>query len=156
MNAASLSLAARLVLAAVLAIAAMAKLRARTTNREQTIALVGAAAGPAIASVLPFVELAIAIALIAWWSAVPGIAALVLLLGFSAVVVRAQVRRLPCPCFGGSGRGAAGPMSLVRNALLAAYAVLATASPSGAHVGATVVLTLAFGALAAVAVALSP
>ena len=156
MNSASVSLAARLVLAAVLAIAATSKLRAGAANREQTIALVGERAGPPIATLLPFVELAIAIALVVWWSPVPGVVALLLLLGFSAIVVRAQLRRLPCPCFGGAGRGAAGPMSLVRNALLAAYAVLATASPSGAHAGATIVLTLVFGALAAVGVALSP
>jgi hypothetical protein len=146
-----------LVLATVLALAAIAKLRSRTTSREETIALVGAGAGPAVASALPFFELAIAIALLVWWSAVPGFVALALLLAFSVVVVRAQLRRLPCPCFGGAGRGrAAGPMSLARNALLAAYAVLATASPSGAHSGATVVLTLVFGALAVGAVALSP
>jgi methylamine utilization protein MauE len=144
------------VLAGVLATAAIAKLRARAANREQTIALVGARWGAAVAKLLPFVELAIAVALVTWWSPVPGIVALVVLLGFSAVVVRAQLRRLPCPCFGGAGRGAAGPMSLVRNALLGAYAVLATASPAGAHAGATIVLTLVFGALAAVAVALSP
>ena len=157
MNAASLSLAARIVLAAVLAIAATAKLRSRTISREQTVALVGEGAGSAIATALPFVELAIAVALLLWWTAVPAVVALVLLLAFSAVVVRAQLRRLPCPCFGGAGRGeAAGPMSLVRNAVLAAYAVLATASPSGAQAGATIVLTLAFGVLAVAAVALSP
>ncbi len=156
MNAASVSLAARLVLAAMLALAAFAKLRSRATSREQTIALVGGATGPAVAAALPFVELAIAIALVVWWSAIPGVVALVLLLAFSAVVVRAQLRRLPCPCFGNAGRGgAAGPMSLVRNALFAAYAVLATASPSGAHAAATIVLVLALGALAGAAVAFS-
>ncbi len=157
MNAASVSLAARIVLAAVLALAAVAKLRSRSASREQTIALVGARAGPVVAAALPLVELATAVALLAWMSPVPGVVALVLLLGFSAVVVRAQLRRLPCPCFGGAGRGkAAGPMSLVRNTLLAAYAVLATASTAGAHAGATIVLVFAFGALAVAAVELSP
>src|SRR5690242_12887983 len=109
-GAAAVSLASRVVLALVLAFAAVAKLRAGANTRAQTVALVGARRGPAIARALPFVELAVAVALVAWWSPVPGVVAVVVLVGFSAVVVRAQLRRLPCPCFGGASSGrAAGP-----------------------------------------------
>ena len=71
MGAAAVSLASRIVLALVLAFAAAAKLRAAENTRAQTIALVGARRGPLVARALPFVEIAVAVALVAWWSPVP-------------------------------------------------------------------------------------
>ncbi len=119
---------ARLVLAAVLVFAAIAKLRAPEATRRHTVALLGPR-GAAVASALPWVELGVAVALVLWWSAVPGIVATLLLLVFTAVVVRAQLRRLPCPCFGGASEQAAGPKQVMRNAVLIALAILATGSP---------------------------
>jgi hypothetical protein len=130
---AALALAARIVLAVVLVVSAISKLRAPTITREQVSALVGARHGRVVARALPMVELALAVALLAWWSFVPGVAALVLIGGFTVVLVRAQTRRLPCPCFGGGVHAVpVGPAAIVRNGVLAALAVLATASPEGA------------------------
>jgi hypothetical protein len=125
----AIALAARVLLALVLVVAATAKLRARGPAREATVALIGARVGGPVATALPFVELALAIALVVWWSPVPGVVAVVLLLGFTAVLVRAALRRLPCPCFGGAARRAAGGLGVLRNAVLVAVAVLATATP---------------------------
>jgi hypothetical protein len=118
------------VLAVVLAFAAVAKLRARATTRRQMVALLGGRAGPVVAQVLPWVELLVALLLVVWWSAVPGVLAAVLLLVFTGVVVRANTRHLPCACFGGAaGDAPPGSGAIIRNAVLIALAVLATASP---------------------------
>jgi hypothetical protein len=118
------------VLAIVLALAAVAKLRARATTRRQMVALLGDRAGGVVARVLPWVELLLAVLLVVWWSAVPGVLAAALLLVFTGVVVRANVRHLPCACFGGNASNAPpGASAIVRNAVLVALAVLATASP---------------------------
>jgi methylamine utilization protein MauE len=89
---------------------------------------------------------------------VPAVVAAILFGAFTVVVVRAQVRGLPCPCFG-AGAGAADtetrPSALVRNGLLLGYAVLATASPAGAHPGAVVGATVVLGSVAAGAVRLA-
>jgi len=122
----AVAVAARVVLAVALGFAAVQKLRHRATARAQTVALLGARAGPAVALVLPFVELALAILLVLWPSPVPGIVAALLLLGFTAVVVRAELRRLPCPCFGSVSDRPAGPLEVLRNGVLLACAVLAT------------------------------
>jgi hypothetical protein len=150
---AAVALAARVVLALALVVAAIAKLRAPDRTRAQTIDLIGARDGAAVARVLPFVELGIAVALIAWWTAVPGIAAAVLLVLFTLVLVRAQTRRLPCPCFGAASRpDAVGPVAILRNGILLAYAVLATASPSGVAFAPAL---LAIGVLGAIFAAVS-
>jgi hypothetical protein len=124
---------ARLVLAAVLLFSAVAKLRAREVSRTQIVALVGTRSGPAVAHALPFVELLVALALVCWWSVVPGVVAFALVCAFTVVLVRARARHLPCACFGGGVHtrpvGAAG---IVRNGALMALAVLATGSPAGA------------------------
>jgi len=120
---------ARVAVAVVLVWAAVSKLRTRERTRVQTIALLGRSAGAPVATALPFVELALAIALLAWWSPVPGIVAAVLFVAFVAVVVRAQLLRLPCACLGGASDTPAGPAALLRTALLVAGAVLATGSP---------------------------
>jgi hypothetical protein len=126
------SAAARLVLAGVLAVAAFRKLRAPDVTRATTLTLLGERAGPVVARVLPFVELVVALALVVWWTPVPGVVAFVLLVGFTVVLVRAQTRQLPCPCFGGSRDTPVTGASILRNGLLAALAVLATGSPAGA------------------------
>ncbi len=120
---------ARVVLAAVLLAAAIAKLRSRDATRAATVALLGEHTGVVVAMALPFVEIAVAIALIVWWSPVPGIVAAMLLLAFTVVLVRANVRHVPCACFGGASNAPPGARAIVRNALLLALAVLATGSP---------------------------
>jgi hypothetical protein len=151
-DAAALSLAARLVLAGVLLVAAIAKMRAPEVTRRQAVALVGHAVGAGVALALPFGELAVAVLLVGWWSAVPGVIAAVLFGAFTVIVVRAQLRGVPCPCFGsGSADAAPGPWALVRNALFLAYSVLATASPHGARPAAVLVAVIVLGGGAAVA-----
>ena len=141
------------MLAAVLLVAALTKLRAPEVTRRQTVALTGSRPGPVIAATLPWVELVLAAALVLWWSPVPGILAVLLLLAFTAIVVRALTRRLPCPCFAGTtSRAAATPAALVRNGVLLAYAVLATGSPRGAAAGAALLAVVALGLIAAAAV----
>jgi hypothetical protein len=155
-DAAAISFAARLVLAGVLLLAAIAKLRAPDVARRQTIALVGRAFGPAVAVALPVLEVTVASLLVVWWSPEPGVIAAVLFGAFTVIVVRAQVRGLPCPCFGaGTADTETRPSALVRNGLLLAYAVLATASPAGASPAAVVVATVVLGSGAAFAVRLS-
>jgi hypothetical protein len=152
-DAAAISFAARLVVAGVLVFAAVAKVRAPSVTRAQTVALVGDALGPGLAVAVPVVEIAIAVMLIAWWSAVPALLAACLLGAFTIVVVRAQLRGLPCPCFGApSSDATAGPPAILRNALLVAYAVLGTASPAGARPWAVVVAVGLLGLPAGVVV----
>ena len=158
MNDASLALAARIVLAAVLAASATAKLRTRgalagDAPESGMDRLVGARLAPIVGPMLPPTELAVAIALVAWWSPVPGAVALVLIGAFTVVLVRAQARHVPCLCFGVSSVDApVGPASIVRNGLLAGLAVLAIGDPAGADAVATVVLVVVFGAIATLAV----
>jgi hypothetical protein len=157
-NDASLALAARIVLAIVLATSAIAKLRMRaepTTRlaRLQMGRLVGQAFAPVIESVLPVAEIGVAIALVAWWSAAPGVVALLLLVAFTVVLVRAQVQHVPCVCFGTASLEApVGPWAIVRNGLLAGLAVLAIGDPAGARVIGTVVCCIALGAVTFVVV----
>ncbi len=152
MDAAAISFAVRLVLAGVLLVAAVAKLRAPAVTRRQTVALVGHTVGAGVSILLPFVELVVAVMLLGWWSAAPGVIAAILFGAFTVIVVRAQLRGVPCPCFGsGSADTGAGPWTLVRNALFLAYAVLATASPDDARPVAVLaaVIVLGIGAVAA-------
>jgi hypothetical protein len=152
----AVALAARVVLALALILAAIAKRRAADRTRAQTIDLIGEHYGAVIARTLPFVELGIAVALVAWWTAVPGIAAAVLLMLFTLVLVRAQARRQPCPCFGAVSRAdAVGPLAILRNGVLLAYAVLATASPSGAALAPSLVAIVLFLAIFAGALLVS-
>lgn len=152
MDAAAISFAARLVLAGVLLVAAVAKLRAPAITRRRTVALVGHRIGTGVAIALPFVELFVAVILSAWWSAAPGVIAAALFGAFTVIVVRAQLRGVPCPCFGsGSGDTAPGPWAVVRNALFLAYSVLATASPHDARPAAVLVAGIVLGGGAAAA-----
>ena len=149
----ALALAARIVLAAALAFAAIVKLRNLANVRVQMAELFGTRAATAAAVAVPVVELVLAVALVAWWSPVPGIAAAIVLLAFTVVVVRAQIRHVPCPCFGGAASARpAGPTAVVRNGVLIAEAVLATGDPHGASLGATALWVLVLGAVTVVAV----
>jgi D-serine dehydratase len=158
MSDASLAFAARIVLAAVLATSAIAKLRAHVATTSESMQpqmdrLVGKRFAPIIGPVLAPTELTVAVALVAWWSPVPGAVAFGLLAAFTVVLVRAQARHLPCMCFGASSVGEpVGPASIVRNGVLAGLAVLAIGDPAGAGVAGTIVLTALFGVVAAVAV----
>jgi hypothetical protein len=152
-SAAALALAARIVLAVVLATSAIAKLRSRAAVREQVAALVSRRAAPVVTPVLPAVELLVAVGLVAWWSAVPGIVATLLLALFTIVLVRAEARRVPCLCFGSSKLDTpVGPAGVIRNGVLAALAVLSIGSPSGADAVATMATVAGFGMLAALSV----
>jgi len=157
-NAASLALAARVVLAVVLAVSAIAKMRVRaelTTQlaRLQMGRLVGQAFAPVIEPVLPVAEIGVAVALVAWWSPVPGVVALGLIAAFTVVLLRAQTQHVPCVCFGTASLEAPeGPWSILRNGLLAGLAVLAIGNPAGAKLAATIILGVALGALAVAAV----
>jgi len=121
---------ARLILAAVLAAAGVAKL----ADRRRVVRLVGAVLTPRVAApvaaVVPAVELGLAALLLVWWaSALPALLSMVVLGAFTVVLVRAQLRGVPCPCFGGmSGEQPAGPRDVLRNGVLLALAVLATAT----------------------------
>jgi len=153
MNGASIALAARIVLAAVLVVSAVAKLRAPAEVRRRVGALssdrLGAFAGPG----LPGVELAVAVSLVLWWSPVPGIVALVMLVLFTGALVRARARHVPCACFGaGASNAPPGGAAVLRNGVLAALAVLAIGVPAGADLGATLLWCAVFGAITAAAV----
>jgi len=153
LNAASLALAARLVLAAALAASAIAKLRARPEVRRQVELLVSVRAARLVAALLPVTELVVAGSLVAYWDSAPGVVAVILLVLFTGVLLRAQARRVPCLCFGASSlETPVGPASVVRNGVLAAFAVLAIGTPDGATVGGTLVVGVAFALLAGVTV----
>lgn len=153
MNDAALALAARIVLALVLASSAVAKLRIRGAVRVQVETLVSVRAAPLVAPLLPAVELLVAVALVAWWSPVPGVVAVILLAMFTVVVVRAAARHVPCLCFGAASLAApTGASSVLRNGVLAGLAVFAVGDPSGARFGATLAAAVVLGIVAGLAV----
>jgi len=124
----AIALVSRIVLAVVFVTAAVLKLRDRPRVVRQMTKLVGARLAPASAIVVPLVELGLALWLIvAGDTAIPGLVAIAVLLLFTGVLVRALVRHVPCPCFGGGAVAApVGPGSIIRNGILLALAVLAT------------------------------
>jgi Methylamine utilisation protein MauE len=141
----ALALGCRIVLGVVLVVAAVAKIANRRAVpgqlRAMGIAPPWLSAGLAVA--LPVVELGVAAALVAVpHSSVPAVVALVLLLGFTIVLLASAKRAVPCPCFGAvrSERAASVPGAVMRNGLLIALAVLATGSVAGARAGATLVV----------------
>jgi hypothetical protein len=141
------------VLALVLASSAIAKLRSLLAVRRQVATLVSERAAPLIAPLLPAVELIVAVALVVWWSPVPAIVAVVLLASFTVVLVRAEARRVPCLCFGASSVDTpVGPAGIIRNGILAAFAVIAIGSPSGAPAAETIAWVAGFGVIAVIAV----
>jgi methylamine dehydrogenase accessory protein MauD len=120
-------LIARLVLAAAFAVAAVAKLVDRDGTRRMLTAF-GAPEGAWLA--LPAVELVVAAGLVpaasAQWA---GIAAAVLLVVFSAAIVRALLRgeRPDCRCFGAVGARPVGGWTLARNGALLLLALFVAA-----------------------------
>lgn len=129
-------LIARIVLAAVFAVAAIGKLADLAGSREAAASF-GAprAVATVLGTALPFVELAIAVALcFAGTARGAALAALVLLLAFSGAIVTSIARgEAPeCHCFGQVHSEPAGPRALARNlalAALAAFAALAGSDP---------------------------
>lgn len=145
--------AAAVLLAALLAVAAGAKLRDRTATAS-TFAALGLAAPSALAVAVPVTELLVGAALVAA-PRVGGIAAVVLLLGMTGVLVRAAQAPtpVPCACFGAASVEPVGPPDLVRNGvlLLAAGAAAAVGEPTAPGLAEIMVVTsvVAIGAMAA-------
>ena len=123
-------LGARLILAAVLAVAAAGKLRDLDGTRTSVIDLgVPSRVSGLVTAALPLAEIMAAVALILPLRPVmlAGAAlALVLLVAFTVVIGRtlAAGRRPPCHCFGARSNVPLGPDAIVRNAALAALALV--------------------------------
>lgn len=135
---ATVVLIVRLLLAGVFAVAGLAKLRDREGTRG-SLAGFGAPAGLAGpgAVVLPLAELAVAGALLITPSArVGALGALALLAVFAvAIAVNLARGRTPdCNCFGALHSEPVGAGTLVRNAVLAALAVLVVVEGPGTNV----------------------
>jgi len=125
---ADLGMAAAGLLALTFAWAGAAKL-GRPEATAGGFADLGLVRPTTLARVVPIVELLLAVALLAA-PAAGAAAALVLLAGFTAVLARALGRGIEvrCACFGQAGGPALSWVELVRNAVLAALAVLAIAA----------------------------
>ena len=119
-----------LVLAGAFVVAAAGKL-ARPTSTASAFRSFGIPRAGAFARGVPVAELVVAVLVIAA-PAAGGVAALVLLAAFSAVLVRGLRAgvRTPCRCFGGVREEPASGVDLVRNAMLAVLAVAAIATRS--------------------------
>jgi hypothetical protein len=162
---ADLVLAARVLVGGVLVVAAWSKLRPADARRDFAGSVRDSLALPAgvswiVAALVGPAELAAAgLLAFAPTSGAGGLLAAVLLLAFTAVVVRVLVagRAVRCRCFG-SGGTVFGPRHVGRNLLLAAAALAVwagTGTPDPVPAGpgaATTALALATGALAALVV----
>jgi uncharacterized membrane protein YphA (DoxX/SURF4 family) len=150
----ALALGARIVLAVTFLVAAVAKL----ANRQRVVAqmddIFGPRAAPTAAVVVPSVEIGLAVALLfATESALPAWIATCVLLVFTAVLIWAQARRVPCPCFGGGASARpVGPAAIVRNGVLLGLAVVGSGSIDGATAPATVMWVAILGTVTAGAV----
>ena len=120
-----------LTLSVVLLVSGAAKLRDRQATQDAFIALRVPAVVPAgpSAAALPWVEIVLAVLLLAapaGFAWVPAAAVLLLMLAYTAVIARALRFDEPvtCSCFGGIGRHDVGPQTLGRNLLLSALAAL--------------------------------
>jgi hypothetical protein len=126
MSAAGLGTVMAVASAVVWALAAIGKglHRAETAAAFEGLGLRGA---PALAVGVPVAEATTA-ALLLWRPQVGGMVGLALLAVFTGVIVRALARGVEtgCGCFGARRPSLLGPADVVRNALLAAFAVLAT------------------------------
>jgi thiol-disulfide isomerase/thioredoxin len=119
-------LVARLLLALVLGVAGVAKLADRAGSRKAVVDFgVPAALAAPLAVLLPFVELAVAVALLptatAWWGA-SGALALLLLFVVGITYNLSRGRKPDCHCFGQLHSAPAGWKTLARNGVLAAVA----------------------------------
>jgi uncharacterized membrane protein YphA (DoxX/SURF4 family) len=122
----------RLVLAAVFVVAAVGKARDQAGTRHSLESFgIPRELAPAVAVVLPIVEIAIAVALVpvatAWWA---GVAALVLLVAFTAALTVGLLRGVEadCHCFGAVSSRPIGPATIARNLVLVALAVVLVAA----------------------------
>lgn len=154
-------LAVRLLLAAVFAVAGAAKLADRDGFHLSLTELgVPRPLVPAVAWLVPLVELAVAAALVPTSSARAAAGAtVVLLVVFSLAMTRVLVRgeRPDCGCFGRALSSRLGPGTLARNAVLATFAVAVALAGPGKNLGGTVTdldLPVAVLAVAALAQAL--
>jgi Methylamine utilisation protein MauE len=132
----ALVFASRVTIAVVLAYAAIAKLYEASRLPTQMRAFgVPAPLSIAAAVMLPTIEIAIALALVAFpYTSLPAFAAIALLAMFTGVVVGNLVsgHSKPCPCFGAVAmERPVSPLTLVRNAWLLALAIIATGDPTG-------------------------
>lgn len=123
--------AAALVLAGVFVGAALAKLRRRPAT-EASFRDLRLPAPATLAVAVPTVEALVAALLVAQ-PRVGAALALALLAGFSIVIVRAVAAGadVPCACFGSTAQRPVSTRELVRNAALAALAVLSTGAGPG-------------------------
>jgi uncharacterized membrane protein YphA (DoxX/SURF4 family) len=114
-----------LVLAAVFVWAGAAKL-VRPAETAGGFGALGLPWAEALARLVPVLELLLAVALVAV-PPIGGIAALVLLVAFSAVLIRALRAGVTtgCACFGTAAGRRLSPRDLARNAVLAALAIAA-------------------------------
>lgn len=133
---------ANLTLGVLLAVSGVAKLRDRAATADAFRALrlpawLTSAGAPAV---LPWAELALAALLVftrGWLLVAATVAALLLMLGYTAVIARALGFDEPvrCGCFGALGAGDVDRRTLVRNVLLTVLAALGLA---GALLGASI------------------
>ena len=112
-------------LAAVFVVASASKIAAGTRTAATFHAL-GLPAARGMAWVVPALELAVAVALVAA-PAVGAVAALVVLAAFSAVLARAVASGIgaPCACFGRPRTDPVSAVDVVRNILLSLLALVA-------------------------------
>ncbi len=129
-----LGMAAACVLAATFAWAGAAKL-GRPADTAAGFRTLGLNRAPALARIVPAVELLLAVALLAA-PRLGGAAALVLLAAFSALLVHALRRgvEVRCACFGQAGGPPLSFVDLVRNGLLGGLALLALPAGFEPHV----------------------
>jgi uncharacterized membrane protein YphA (DoxX/SURF4 family) len=125
-------LAIRLVLSLVFVVAAVGKARDQVGTRRSLESFgVPRPLAPAVALLLPLVEIAIAVALVpvatAWWA---GVAALVLLVAFTAALTIGLLRGVEadCHCFGAVSARPVGPGTIARNLVLVALAAVLVAA----------------------------
>jgi len=139
------------LLAAVLAWAALAKTAtpARRAATSASFAAIGLRSPRGLSVLVPIAELTVAVALL-FRPELGALAALVLLAGFTAVLVRVLNADLTtgCGCFGAVAGQAVGPRDVARNGLLAGLAIVATGTlhPVRPPVTAAVLVAVVAGA----------
>jgi len=145
---AAIAAGARIVLVATFALAAVAKYARLVAVREQMRAVLWGGVAQVAAIAVPASELVLAAALlIGWREAWPAWCALAVLGVFTGVLVRAQTRRVPCPCFGGASDVPVGSAHVLRNGWLMALCVLAAGPASEASAAGAVPACVCFAAV---------
>lgn len=149
---AEVALAARITLASALLVSGVAKLLAGA-RLDALVPGLPDRWQPALARVVPVVELAAVIALLAApWTPAAAWATVGLLAVFTVALFLALTRPepVPCNCFGAMSERPVGGASLVRNGWLIALAVVATGTERPVHALAVATLVVAFGAITTV------